>query len=146
MGHQLVEVGLPLAEVVVHVKRRDAGPLAPLLQRGDVFGRFDRVRQQQFPAGEFHVVDDIDQQQRDLGMLGDVAVQVRVLCGHGKRIRRGYLKNHAQKVIPETMPPQRAGDDTAVVWIARSGASVSGSLRFHLPLIATTPARSCQSR
>ena len=53
------------------------------LERGDLVGHRQRVlARAASPLGELQVVDDVDQQQRDVGLVRRVAVQVFVLGGH----------------------------------------------------------------
>ena len=85
MGDEFVEVRLPAAEVVVDVEGGNAGGPAAPLEGIDLCAATSAVRQEQFAAGELHVINDVDQQQSDFRILRYATMQVRVLCGHANK-------------------------------------------------------------
>jgi hypothetical protein len=76
---QFAEIGPPAAEVVVDIDGGDVRrPRAPL-QRRDPARHRHRLADKRVGSLERHVVDDIDEQQRDRRIFRDVAVQVGIL-------------------------------------------------------------------
>ena len=67
MGHRAPEVRAPLAEVVVDVDRRHAGPRRPLLEPRQPRRHRLGLPHEGLGPGERHVVHDVDQQQRGRG-------------------------------------------------------------------------------
>src|SRR5947209_3226031 len=81
----LLEVRLPLAEVVVDIDDRHArGSRAPL-QLGEPARHRQRVAQKFLAAAEVQIVDHVYQQQRHIRLVRHEAVQVFVLSGHSSR-------------------------------------------------------------
>ena len=80
--HLRSEIGLPLAEIVIHINGSDPGTGRPPLQRYDAIRHRPSVFQERFISCEVQIVDDIDEQQRDGGFVGDIAVQIFVSSRH----------------------------------------------------------------
>ena len=64
-----------------------ACPPGPPLEVGDPPGHRQGVPQELVPFGELQVVDHVDQQQGDVGLVGRVAVQVRLIAGMDSGLR-----------------------------------------------------------
>jgi hypothetical protein len=91
-----VEIRLPAAEIVVDINGRTAGMPGALLQLRQTAGHRQSVLQQLRPLGEFEVIDDIDQQQRDLRLVRDIAVEVFIFGRHVGHPWSGRLRSTEQ--------------------------------------------------
>ena len=77
------EVRSPAAEVVVDVDCRNAALMGARLEGRDLPGHGQRMAQELVALGKLKVIDHVDQQQGDAGLVWSVAVQVFIFRGHG---------------------------------------------------------------
>jgi hypothetical protein len=82
MFHQCVQVGSPSPEIVVHIDNRDARfPGAPF-EACEVASQSRHITQQLVCLRKIQIVDDINDQQRRVGLVWSAAMQIRVSGRH----------------------------------------------------------------
>jgi hypothetical protein len=79
----LAEIGAPFAEIVVDVDHRNPSLFRPPSQRREVLTSGNCVPEQFGTPFELHVVDDIDEDEREAALIGDVSMKIVVPGWHG---------------------------------------------------------------
>ena len=74
-----LEIGSPLAEIVIYVDARDLGGTSPLLQGGDLRPDTPGMREKLLATREFKIVDHIDEKQTRIVSVRGAPMQI-VLC------------------------------------------------------------------
>ena len=78
----LPEIRAPLPEIVIDVDHRHPGILGAASESSQMPRRRQCVLEQRITAFELHVVDDVDENQRDRALVRNVAIEIVVLGRH----------------------------------------------------------------
>src|SRR5256885_1626611 len=95
MVELLPEVRAPFAKIVIDVDRRDFRFLRALFESGQVAGSRKCIAKQRLAGVELHVVDNVDQDQRDRRFVRYITVQIIVLRWHDSYKWKGYATKSA---------------------------------------------------
>src|SRR3981081_369801 len=70
------KIGLPAPEIIVHVNDRDDGFLRALFQARKLLRHRAGITQELVRLREIQIIDDVDEEKRDLGFIRNAPVQI----------------------------------------------------------------------
>ena len=82
VGEQLGDIRLPPPEMIIHRDGRDAGVFGTPFQRCDLRCHRQGVGEQDLAAVELQIVEDVDEEPRDSGVIRSIAVQILLRSQH----------------------------------------------------------------
>src|SRR5438874_13589657 len=103
------KVGLPAAEIVVHINHGNAGFLGALFQPQKLVSHGSRIAQELVRLREIEVVDNVDQEQRDLRFIRSASVKIWIPGRHGKTRMLAIVGNCAAQSCPKPISEPSLG-------------------------------------
>lgn len=76
MAHDLLKIGLPPAEIVIHVYSRNTAGFSPAASARRRTRNRQRAFKQLIAAWKFEIADDVNEQQDCAAIVGSAAMQI----------------------------------------------------------------------
>jgi hypothetical protein len=70
----LSEVGLPTAKIVIDINARNPPALRAAFEGGNLFRHGTSMLEQRFPVRKGEIINDIDEEQGDRGLIRGIAM------------------------------------------------------------------------